>query len=206
MSRGVAPSGSWPNSRRARRWRSRSQHWSSCSPMWRSRSASLAGSLPAAVRRCSSSTKVAMWSRMLLSLIGASMSDPASSTAAAPAPEAAPVAAGSPSTAASSASGSTPTAAGGTQTAAAGTSGGSGEAVYGQTCVACHGAGVAGAPKIGDKADWGPRIAQGKDTLYTHALQGFQGKKGVMPPKGGNTALPDADVKAAVDFMASKAQ
>jgi cytochrome c5 len=137
---------------------------------------------------------------------------PAPSTAAAPAPapEAAPAAAGSPSTAASSASGSggssSSSASGGTATASAGASGGNGEAIYGQTCVACHGAGVAGAPKIGDKADWGPRIAQGNDTLYTHALQGFQGKKGVMPPKGGNTAIPDADVKAAVDFMVSKAQ
>ena len=82
----------------------------------------------------------------------------------------------------------------------------SGADVYAKTCQMCHAAGVAGAPKIGDKADWGPRVAQGKDVLYTHALQGFQGKKGVMPPKGGNTALPDADVKAAVDFMASKAQ
>lgn len=98
-------------------------------------------------------------------------------------------------------------AAGGTQTAAAGGGGsGNGEAIYNQTCVACHGAGVAGAPKIGDKADWGPRIAKGKDTLYTHALQGFQGSKGVMPPKGGNTSLSDADVKAAVDYMVSKAQ
>ena len=65
---------------------------------------------------------------------------------------------------------------------------------------------VAGAPKVGDKAAWGPRIAQGKDTLYTHALQGFQGKKGVMPPKGGQAQLADADVKSAVDYMVSQAQ
>ncbi|RYY90710.1 MAG: cytochrome c5 family protein, partial [Comamonadaceae bacterium] len=57
-----------------------------------------------------------------------------------------------------------------------------------------------------DKADWGPRIAQGNDTLYEHAIKGFQGKKGVMPAKGGNTALPDADVKAAVDYMVSQAR
>lgn len=81
-----------------------------------------------------------------------------------------------------------------------------GKSVYDSTCVACHGAGIAGAPKFGDKAAWKPRIAQGKDTLYQHALKGFQGKSGVMPPKGGNTALPDADVKAAVDYMVSKAQ
>ena len=70
----------------------------------------------------------------------------------------------------------------------------------------CHASGVTGAPKFGDKADWGPRIAQGKDTLYQHALNGFQGKKGMMPPKGGNTSLPDADVKAAVDYMVSQAK
>jgi cytochrome c5 len=84
--------------------------------------------------------------------------------------------------------------------------GASGEAVYNQTCLVCHGAGVAAPPRQGDKADWGPRIAQGKDTLYQHAIAGFTGKKGVMPPKGGNTALADADVKAAVDFMASKSR
>ena len=81
-----------------------------------------------------------------------------------------------------------------------------GEDVYNKTCVACHAAGVAGAPKLGDKANWGPRIAQGNDTLYTHALKGFQGKAGVMPPKGGNMALSDADVKAAVDYMVSKSR
>ena len=80
-----------------------------------------------------------------------------------------------------------------------------GTAAYDTACSACHGAGIAGAPKVGDKAAWGPRIAQGKETLYNHALHGFNGKTGVMPPKGGNTALPDADVKAAVDFMVSKA-
>lgn len=78
-----------------------------------------------------------------------------------------------------------------------------GEEIYKQTCFACHAAGVAGAPKLGDKAAWGPRIAQGMDTLYTHSLKGFQGKAGMMPPKGGNVTLPDADVKAAVDYMVS---
>ena len=90
--------------------------------------------------------------------------------------------------------------------AAAGSAGGNGQQVFSQTCVACHGAGIAGAPKVGDKSDWGPRIAQGKDTLYQHAINGYQGKKGVMPPKGGNTALADADVKSAVDYMVSQAQ
>jgi len=83
---------------------------------------------------------------------------------------------------------------------------GAGQDTYTKACAMCHAAGVTGAPKPGDKADWGPRIAQGKDTLYTHALKGFTGKKGTMPPKGGNTTLADADVKAAVDFMVSQSK
>jgi cytochrome c5 len=81
-----------------------------------------------------------------------------------------------------------------------------GKKVFDQTCNVCHGAGIVGAPKFGDKAAWAPRIAQGTSVLYQHALQGFQGKSGVMPPKGGNTALGDADVKAAVDYMAAAAK
>ncbi len=80
-----------------------------------------------------------------------------------------------------------------------------GEKVFKQTCATCHQTGLAGAPKIGDKADWGPRIAKGADTLHTHAIKGFIGSKGVMPPKGGNPSLSDDDVKAAVDYMAGKA-
>jgi cytochrome c5 len=81
-----------------------------------------------------------------------------------------------------------------------------GKKIYDATCVACHAAGVAGAPKFGDKAAWAPRIAQGMDTLHTHALKGFQGKVGMMPPKGGNMSLKDDDVKAAVDYMVSHAK
>jgi len=81
-----------------------------------------------------------------------------------------------------------------------------GEQVYAQICKTCHEPGLAGAPKIGDKAAWGPRIAEGTNVLYEHAIKGFQGKTGVMPPKGGNTTLPDADVKAAVDYMVSAAK
>jgi len=76
----------------------------------------------------------------------------------------------------------------------------------GQYCGVCHGAGVAGAPKFGDKAAWAPRIAQGNDTLYTHAIKGFQGKAGMMPAKGGNASLKDEDVKASVDYMVGKAK
>lgn len=83
---------------------------------------------------------------------------------------------------------------------------GAGEATYNATCVACHGAGIAGAPKTGDKAAWAARLAKGNDVMYTSAIKGFTGKTGVMPPKGGNTALKDADVKAAVDFMVSKSK
>lgn len=72
-----------------------------------------------------------------------------------------------------------------------------GQQVYRQACAFCHDKGVAGAPKLGDAAAWGPRLAQGIDTLYASALQG----KGAMPARGGNPALADADVKAAVDHL-----
>ena len=75
-----------------------------------------------------------------------------------------------------------------------------GKKAYDTACFACHGAGIAGAPKLGDKAAWSARIGQGSSVLYEHAIKGFQGKAGVMPAKGGS-ALPDADVKAAVDYM-----
>jgi cytochrome c5 len=76
-----------------------------------------------------------------------------------------------------------------------------GNAAYNMACTACHGAGIAGAPKVGDKAAWGPRLAQGKDTLYKHAIEGFTGKAGVMPAKGGQAGWPDDLVKQAVDHM-----
>ncbi|MEJ6006253.1 c-type cytochrome [Paucibacter sp. AS339] len=81
-----------------------------------------------------------------------------------------------------------------------------GKGVFGKTCAMCHAAGVAGAPKPGDKADWGPRIAQGKDTLYKHAIEGFTGAKGMMPARGGGSTLSDDEVKAAVDFMVAKSE
>lgn len=76
-----------------------------------------------------------------------------------------------------------------------------GEEVFNMACMACHGAGVAGAPKMGDKAAWGPRIAKGADTLHKHALEGFQGNTGFMPPKGGRMDLADKSIINAVDFM-----
>jgi cytochrome c5 len=77
-----------------------------------------------------------------------------------------------------------------------------GKNVFNASCVACHGAGIAGAPKLADKAAWAPRIKQGEAVLYDHAIKGFQGKAGMMPPKGGSTASDD-EVKAAVDYMVS---
>ena len=76
-----------------------------------------------------------------------------------------------------------------------------GEQVYQQVCTACHGAGIAGAPKTGDKAAWADRLAQGTDTLNKHAIEGFQGKAGYMPPNGGRTDLTDKSVINAVEHM-----
>lgn len=75
-----------------------------------------------------------------------------------------------------------------------------GKTVFDKTCALCHGAGVGGAPRPGDKANWAPRIAQGKDILYQHALEGFNGPAGFMPARGA-TSRPDAEVKAGVDYM-----
>ena len=80
--------------------------------------------------------------------------------------------------------------------AAAAPAAGGGEALYKQACVACHAAGVAGAPKFGDKAAWAPRVAGGVDALTASVIKG----KGAMPPKGGSAAS-DAEIKAAVEFM-----
>ena len=78
----------------------------------------------------------------------------------------------------------------------------SGDKVFQASCMACHGAGLMGAPKVGDKAAWGPRIAQGVNVLHDHALKGIR----TMPAKGGNAGLADAEVKAAVDYMVSQSK
>jgi cytochrome c5 len=77
-----------------------------------------------------------------------------------------------------------------------------GKALYQSVCAVCHGAGIAGAPKTGDKAAWQARIAQGNATLYEHALKG----KGAMPPKGGAMSASDAEVKAAVDYLVGQSK
>jgi cytochrome c5 len=81
--------------------------------------------------------------------------------------------------------------------AAAKADAGKDKSVYEATCMVCHAAGVAGAPKAGDKAAWAPRMKSGMSTLYASSIKG----KNAMPPKGGNLALADADVNAAVDYM-----
>ena len=81
-----------------------------------------------------------------------------------------------------------------------------GKKVFGAVCSMCHASGAAGAPKFGNKEEWGPRIAQGMDVLYKHALEGFTGTKGQMPARGGSTTLTDDEVKAAVNYMVDKAK
>ena len=100
---------------------------------------------------------------------------------------------------------STPTQVAATETAATETTV-DGQKVYQASCIACHGAGIAGAPMVGNAAAWTSRIEAGADSLYTNAINGFQGSSGVMPGKGGNAALSDDEVKAAVDYMVSQSQ
>lgn len=139
---------------------------------------------------------------------GAATSAPVSNTptetAATPSPTAQPAVAAAPAAAASAAStpaAATPAAAPATDAVPAD----AGKKLYESVCIACHGAGLAGAPKFGDKAAWADRIKEGKPVLYEHAIKGFHGKNGVMPPKGGSQAS-DAEVKAAVDYMTAAAK
>jgi len=77
-----------------------------------------------------------------------------------------------------------------------------GKAVYDKICFACHAQSVAGSPKLGDKAAWAPRLKQGTDALVQSVIKG----KGAMPPKAGNPALTDQEIRAAIDFMASQSK
>jgi len=81
-----------------------------------------------------------------------------------------------------------------------------GPALYAAVCQTCHAPGLLGAPKFGDHAAWAPRIAKGKALLYEHAIKGFTGTAGTMPPKGGRTDLADDLIKAGVDYLVSKGQ
>jgi len=80
-----------------------------------------------------------------------------------------------------------------------------GEQAY-ASCAACHAQGIVGAPLFGDASVWEARIAQGMDILYEHAINGYTGEDGIMPPKGGNLALSDENVRIAVDYMVEQAQ
>ena len=91
-----------------------------------------------------------------------------------------------------------------TQVAATATAIIDGKKTYNGSCVACHGAGVAGAPRVGDKGAWAERIDKGVTTLYANAINGVQGSSGVMPAKGGNPALSDDEIKAVVDYMVAQ--
>jgi cytochrome c5 len=77
-----------------------------------------------------------------------------------------------------------------------------GEAIYDKVCFACHAQSIAGSPPLGDKVAWAPRLKQGTDALVQSVIKG----KGAMPPKAGNPALSDAEIRAAVDFMVSQSK
>ena len=79
-----------------------------------------------------------------------------------------------------------------------------GETVFKGACFACHDTGAAGAPKRGDKAAWEPRIAQGIDTLKKHAIEGFTGKSGMMPPRGTCASCSDEEIENAIHYMIDK--
>lgn len=135
-------------------------------------------------------TEIARGVAYMANAAGAKFAEPAAADAA---PAAAPAAAEAPPAAAAAAPAAAAPAGGAGQAA--------GKAVYESTCVACHGTGVAGAPKFGDKAAWAPRLAAGFDEVLKIATQG----KGAMPPKGGSTAS-DADFKAAVEYLVNSAK
>jgi cytochrome c5 len=82
----------------------------------------------------------------------------------------------------------------------------SGPQVYNTACIACHSAGIGGAPVIGDTAAWSERITKGAAMLKEHAVQGYTGSTGYMPPKGGRLDISDVEIEAAVDYMLSEAE
>ena len=88
------------------------------------------------------------------------------------------------------------------QAAAGGSGAVDAKSIYQGTCFACHGTGAAGAPKLGDKGAWKDRIAKGMDTLFDHAINGFN----AMPAKGGNASLSDDAIKAVVKYMVEESK
>lgn len=132
---------------------------------------------------------------LLLAACGPQPQAPASPTAAAsPAPSATDAAPAATVAAQADAA---------TAAAAPATEANTGQVTFNRNCSICHATGTAGAPKPGDKADWEPRLAQGVDVLYKHAIEGFTGSKGVMPARGGAGNLTDDEIKATVDYMLS---
>ncbi|MBU4423722.1 MULTISPECIES: c-type cytochrome [unclassified Acidovorax] len=123
------------------------------------------------------------------------MANAGGATFAEPAAPGAPAAAAPAATATPAAAATAPVA------AAPAAASANGENLYKQACQVCHGAGIAGAPKFGDKAAWAPRLAAGIDATYASAVQG----KGGMPARGG-TQASDADLRAAVEYMAAAAK
>ncbi len=81
-----------------------------------------------------------------------------------------------------------------------------GKTLYEANCAACHASGMMGAPKPGDKAAWTPRIAQGVAVLVSHATDGFKGKAGMMPAKGGKATLTSAEISSIVTYMTDKSK
>ncbi len=81
-----------------------------------------------------------------------------------------------------------------------------GKDVYSKFCYVCHDVGLTGSPKPGDVENWGPRIEKGIAVLYDSAINGFQGQRGIMPPKGGVSMLSDEEVQAAVDYLVGLVQ
>lgn len=147
-------------------------------------------------------TEIARAVAYMANAAGAKFAEPAAPAAAGAAPaaaEAAPAAPATPVAAAAPAAEAAPAAA--APVAAAGAAG-AGEALYKQACQVCHAAGVAGAPKFGDKAAWSARLPAGIDALYNSVAKG----KGAMPPRGGAAQASDADLRAAVEFMAAAAK
>lgn len=92
------------------------------------------------------------------------------------------------------------------EVADSGDSGNAGKKVYDGLCISCHGSGIPGIPQLGDKTAWVPRIGQGAETLYNHAINGFTGNSGMMMPPRGGGSLSDEEVKAAVDYMVTNSQ
>lgn len=81
-----------------------------------------------------------------------------------------------------------------------------GKKIYETTCAACHKGGLLGAPKLGDKAAWAPRITQGLDVLVSRSIKGFQGKTGTMPARGGDAKLTDAQIGNSVDYIVEQSK